>query len=140
MQPFESVAESFSRRDFLSWTAHGLGSAAFASLLFRDGALSAAATSPEAADPWPHHTAPARRAIHICLCGGLSQVDSFDYKPELERFHGQKYGDINTADVFFGKIGLLRKGDWPFQVLRTTASTRSAAGIAIIVSGSSSGM
>ncbi len=115
MQPFESVAESFSRRDFLSWTAHGLGSAAFASLLFRDGALSAAATSPEAADPWPHHTAPARRAIHICLCGGLSQVDSFDYKPELERFHGQKYGDINTADVFFGKIGLLRKGDWPFH-------------------------
>ena len=31
-------------------------------------------------------------------------------------------------------------GDWPFQVRRTMASTRSAAGMAISVSGSSSGM
>ena len=103
------------RRDFLSWTAHGLGSAALATLLTRDGQLRASGTAPEATDPWPHFPAPARRAIHICLCGGVSQVDSFDYKPELEQHHGKKYGEIDTADVFFGRIGLLRKSDWTFH-------------------------
>ena len=106
---------SWNRRNFLSWTAHGLGSAALASLMLRERALHAGVTPPEAGDPWPHFAAPAKRAIHICLCGGLSQVDSFDYKPALETHHGQTYSGIDGADVFFGQIGLLRKGDWAFQ-------------------------
>ncbi len=104
-----------SRRDFLSWTVHGLGSAAVASLLLRDGNVLASTAPGEAAVPWPHHPASARRAIHICLFGGLSQVDSFDYKPELKKFHGRKYGEIDSADVFFGQIGLLRQSDWAFR-------------------------
>lgn len=104
-----------SRRDFLSWSAHGLGSAALASLLLRDGTVRASAVPGEASVPWPHYPAPAKRAIHICLFGGLSQVDTFDYKPELEKFHGKKYSDIDSADVFFGQIGLLRQSDWAFQ-------------------------
>lgn len=103
------------RRDFFSWTSNGLGSAALATLLLRDRTVYAARTLPEADDPWPHHEYRARRVIHICLCGGFSQVDSFDYKPELEKFHGRKYGDIDSADVFFGQIGLLRKSDWTFR-------------------------
>lgn len=103
------------RRDFLSWTSHGLGSAALASLMLADGSVSAGVTSPQASDPWPHYQAPAKRVIHICACGGVSQVDSFDYKPTLEKYHGQKFGDVDSADVFFGKIGLLRQSDWKFQ-------------------------
>ena len=114
------------RRNFLSWTTHGLGTAAAASLLLRDQQKLFAearreprppigSTAPQAGDPWPHHTPRVKRAIHICLCGGLSQVDSFDYKPELEKFHGQKYGGVDGADVFFGQIGLLRKSDWEFR-------------------------
>lgn len=104
------------RRDFLSWTGHGLGSAALASLMLADGsAAHAGTTSPQAKDPWPHHPAPAKRVIHICACGGVSQVDSFDYKPALEKYHGQKYGGLDGADVFFGQIGLLRKSDWEFR-------------------------
>lgn len=104
-----------SRREFLSWTAHGLGSAALASLLLRDGTVRGAVTPPEAVDPWPHHPAPAKRAIHICLCGGLSQVDSFDYKPALAELHGKSPGGVDKNDIFFGKIGLLRKNDWEFR-------------------------
>ncbi len=65
----------------------------------------------------PGHTTPAKPAapIHICLCGGLSQVDSFDYKPTLETYHGKKFGGIESADVFFGQIGLLRQSDWAFR-------------------------
>lgn len=103
------------RRDFLSWTGHGLGSAALATLMLKDGSAKAGITKPQAGDPWPHFQAPAKRIIHICACGGVSQVDSFDYKPTLEKHHGQKYGDISSADVFFGKIGLLRKSDWAFR-------------------------
>ncbi|MBI3822418.1 MAG: DUF1501 domain-containing protein [Planctomycetes bacterium] len=99
------------RRDFLHWTAHGLGGAALASLLTSDGK-----TAPgEAADPPPHHPPQARRAIHICLCGALSQVDSFDYKPELTRLHGRSLQSSERPDVFFGQVGLLRKNDWDFR-------------------------
>jgi hypothetical protein len=107
------MTEALDRRDFLSWTAHGLGGAALASLLFRDGSL-AAATPGEAADPPPHHAPRARRAVHICLCGGLSQVDSFDHKPALARLHGRSLTG-ERPDVFFGQIGLLRKNDWTFR-------------------------
>ncbi len=103
------------RRDFLSWSSAGLGGVALTALLMQDGQVQAAPLPPEAADPWPHHAAPAKRAIHICLCGGLSQVDSFDYKPVLEKYQGKKFGGIESADVFFGQIGLLRKSDWAFR-------------------------
>lgn len=92
----------------------GLGGAAFLSLLARDGLLAAPIPS-EAGDPPPHHAPRARRAIHIYLCGGLSQVDSFDYKPELEKHHGEPLGAQERPDVFFGKVGLLRKSDWQFK-------------------------
>ncbi|REJ74692.1 MAG: DUF1501 domain-containing protein [Planctomycetota bacterium] len=115
MNDHRSTPPRASRRDFLDWTARGLGGAALASLMLQDGTLQAAITPAEADDPWPHHPAPARRAIHICLCGGFSQVDSFDYKPALETYHGQKFGDIDSADVFFGQIGLLRQNDWAFE-------------------------
>ncbi len=105
---------SLDRRGFLSWTAQGLGGAALASLLGRDAKL-AAATPGEAADPPPHHLPKARRAIHICLCGALSQVDSFDYKPALERLHGRSLGAAERPDVFFGQVGLLRRSDWAFR-------------------------
>lgn len=101
------------RRDFLHWTTHGLAGAALASLLQRDHKLEA---SPgEASDPAPHHPPKARRAIHICLCGALSQVDSFDYKPELARLHGRSLQSSERPDVFFGQVGLLRQSDWAFR-------------------------
>jgi hypothetical protein len=103
------------RRGFLSWTTSGLGGAALAGLLLRDGRAEGAAIPGEAADPPPHHPPRARRAIHICLCGGLSQVDSFDYKPELERLHGRSLGASERPDVFFGQVGLLRQSDWAFR-------------------------
>jgi hypothetical protein len=107
------MSKLISRRDAFSWTARGLSSAALVSLLARE--TRAGRTAPEADDPWPHFEPRAKRAIHICLCGGLSQVDSFDYKPALEKYHGKKYGATDGADVFFGQIGLLRKNDWEFR-------------------------
>lgn len=107
---------SINRREMLSWPLCGLGGAALLSLMHGDGQLLRAAPVPgEAADLPPHHAARARRAIHIFLCGGLSQVDSFDYKPALEKLHGKSLTADERPDVFFGQVGLLRKADWSFQ-------------------------
>ena len=103
------------RRDFLSWTGHGLGTAALVSLLMRDGVARAEPTPGEADDPWPHHPPKAKRVVHVCLCGGLSQVDSFDYKPDLARLQGKRLGGDEKPDVFFGRVGLLRQSDWAFR-------------------------
>jgi hypothetical protein len=103
------------RRDFLSWARSGIGGAALVSLLMKDGVLGAVPVPGEADDPPPHLPAKARRVIHITACGGVSQVDSFDYKPQLEKLHGKSLSVSEKPDVFFGKIGLLRKSDWAFQ-------------------------
>ena len=100
-----------SRRDFLSRFGTGLAGVALASLLSRDGLLRAdSGVAPSA----PHFSPRARRAIHIFLQGGLSQVDSFDYKPELEKLHGKSYAG-EKPDVFFNSIGLLHKSHFPFK-------------------------
>jgi hypothetical protein len=103
------------RRGFFSWVGTGLGGAALASLLLRDARVVAAPLPGEAADAPPHHPAKAKRVIHICLCGALSHLDSFDYKPALEKYHGQPMPGDEKPDVFFGQIGLLRKNDWEFK-------------------------
>lgn len=103
----------FSRRDWLSSLATGLGGVALASLMARES--SAEPVKSEAADPPPHHPPKAKRAIQIFLQGGLSQVDSFDYKPELELLHGKPVpGDVKPQ-AFMGKVGLLHKPHFAFK-------------------------
>lgn len=108
------VSPLLDRRGLLRWATAGIGAVALAALLERDGIVSAA-TPGEAGDLPPHFLARARRVIHICAVGGLSQVDSFDFKPQLEKCHGQSLGGGEKPDVFFGKVGLLRKSDFAFN-------------------------
>src|SRR5262245_2116153 len=105
---------SLDRRDFLARFATGLGGVALAALLGREKILQAA-TPAEAAGPvLPNHPPKARRAIQIFLQGGLSQVDSFDYKPELARLHGKPVPGDERPQAFMGKVGLLHKAHFPF--------------------------
>jgi hypothetical protein len=111
------LTHQFRRRDLMSWVAHGLGSAAVMSLLSRDGTARAAevvAAQQRGGLPVPHFAPKAKRAIHICLAGAMSQVDTFDHKPELDRLHGKSLNSTEKPDVFFGKVGLLRRSDWAF--------------------------
>ena len=70
------TAELQSRRTFLLNSGMGLGTAAFASLLTRAGA---------AAQTGLHHPAKAKRVIFLFMAGAPSQVDLFDYKPDLHK-------------------------------------------------------
>lgn len=99
------------RRDLLGTFATGLGGIALAALTSRDA--SATSVPGEAADPPPHHTPRATRAIQIFLQGGLSQVDSFDYKPALERLHGRQ--PPHGAQSFMGNVGRLHQAHFPFR-------------------------
>ncbi len=109
-----STRATIDRREWFHWVKCGLGGAALTSLLSRDGKMHAAGVG-QAADPPPHHPPKATRAIHICLTGGLSQVDSFDHKPELASLNGKSLVADERPDVFFGRVGLLRKSDWSFR-------------------------
>ena len=107
-------SSGLSRRDFFDFVKSGLTGAALASLLQRD-ALAGVLSSANSASPLPHFAPKAKRVIHICLCGGLSQVDSFDYKPKLIELHGKSMAADERPDVFFGQVGLLRAPDWNFK-------------------------
>ncbi len=102
------------RREWFSWTATGLGGAALATLLARDGVVQAARVPGEAVGV-PHHRAKARRVVHLCLCGGMSHVDTFDHKPALAKYHGKKLPGSEKPETFFGQVGLLRQSDWAFR-------------------------
>jgi hypothetical protein len=83
-----------SRRTFLGRAAFGLGGMALATLL---GRAQGAAPAAEPRVRWqgiahpPHAPVRARRIIHLCMAGGPSHLESFDYKPELKRLHGQPF-------------------------------------------------
>src|ERR1051325_6808120 len=78
------------RRTFLGQSAFGLGGMALGCLL--NPLLRAAAVEGR----WPgvietpHFPIRARRVIHLCMAGGPSHLETFDYKPELKRLDGNR--------------------------------------------------
>ena len=81
------------RRQFLSDCGVGLGKIALAGLLtdaLSGSAIQAAtaAANPLAPKP-PHFPAKAKRVIHLFMAGAPSQLDLFDYKPELAKLEGK---------------------------------------------------
>src|SRR5438067_9974004 len=78
-------APVFTRRELLRQSAAGFGWLALLDLL---GANASAAADP-LAPRQPHFEPKAKRIIFLFMHGGPSQVDSFDYKPLLERDHGK---------------------------------------------------
>ncbi len=87
-----SYAETFSRRELLRNCGIGFGTLGLAALL-RDELLAAptiaAGTNPLAAKP-PHFAPRAKRVIQLLANGGPSQMDTFDNKPMLTKYHGQR--------------------------------------------------
>ena len=105
------------RRDFLSKTGGGLGGVALAALLNRDSLLSAngiTARNPLANRPAPF-PATANCVIEIFCPGGLSHVDTWDYKPELERQHGRAFDAELGKQTFAGIGGNYAKSFWRFR-------------------------
>lgn len=96
-----------SRRDFFRTGGLGFGGMAIASLLNR-GLLAAQKT--------PHFPAKAKSVIFLCMTGAPSQLDLFDYKPELKRLHGTNVPESLIAGERFAFLsGVPKLLGTPFQ-------------------------
>ena len=110
------------RRNFLQHTSQGLGGIAMASLLAREGLLGANnpikpvinPTKPFAARD-SHFKARANKVLVIFCSGACSQLDTFDFKPELIKRHGQPLPGGKELKTFQGDQGNLTKSPWEFK-------------------------
>jgi hypothetical protein len=102
-----SSARFCSRRHFLHSNGFGLGTLALASLLEKDGLL-AAPVKPESfgevrydlLPKKPHFEPQAKAMISLFMMGGPSQMDLFDPKPMLTKYHGQKFpGEVKYDNL-----------------------------------------
>ncbi len=87
-----------SRRTFLADTGMGFTGLALGALLFKDGVARASQDNPPP-DGRPHFPPKAKSVIWIFLCGGVSHVESFDVKPELNRYAGRSIAETPYRDV-----------------------------------------
>lgn len=93
-----------SRRHFLSNTAGGIGGIALAWLMNQEQTRAAT-----------HFPAKAKRIVQIFCCGGVSHIDTFDYKPELEKLHGKTLEGKGENLGFFGQPGRVMKSPYEFR-------------------------
>jgi uncharacterized protein (DUF1501 family) len=84
MTPLESHNAAYSRRQFFRKSGTGLGMAALATLLGQRG-ISAADSLAGIQNMLPQIAPKAKRVIYISLIGAPSQLDLFDYKPDLKK-------------------------------------------------------
>jgi hypothetical protein len=90
------------RRSFLSDTGMGFTGLALSAMLFEEGIAQAAPPAPKtkSADRHrgPHFQPKAKSVIWIFLCGGVSHVESFDVKPELNKYAGKSIEETPYKD------------------------------------------
>ena len=84
------------RRSFLVDTGMGFTGLALGAMLFKEGIASAQHPTPN-----PQHSIPrAKSVIWIFLCGGVSHLESFDVKPELNKYGGKSADDTPYKHLF----------------------------------------
>src|SRR5438105_9312246 len=95
-----------SRRDLLVRSGLGFGALALADLLH--------AESPNPLAPKkPQFPAKAKHVVHLFMNGGPSQVDTFDPKPLLDKFHGKPLPTSNLRTE--RKTGAAMRSPYRFQ-------------------------
>lgn len=103
----------YSRRQFLQGAGAGFGSIGLASLLAEEGLL--ASSSDPLAAKQPHFDGKAKSVIWLFINGGPSQVDTWDYKPELEKMDGKELDGFDKNTGFFANaVGPLMKSPFEF--------------------------
>ena len=119
------------RREFLWEVGGGFAGLGLIDLLSRDGffakdgrgsGLAYANEVTNAADSAMHPLAPkaphfggAKHCVFLFMNGGPSQVDTFDPKPTLEKFHGTAYSGKAKVGSNGRPIGYLMKSPFPFR-------------------------
>ncbi len=106
------------RRDFLTRAGSGCGALALAALMGeRAGAAEGGQAPPDPLASRPgHFGGKAKSVIWVFLNGGPSQVDTWDYKPELAKRDGQELAGFDKDTGFFtDQVGPLMKSPFRFD-------------------------
>ena len=125
MRPKFKPSHLLNRRSFLSNTMTGLSGIALTQLLASERLLAnvderKSPIRPTILPEQPalarksHFPAAAKNVIMIFCAGACSQIDTFDYKPELIRMHGQAMPGEKVV-TFQGAQGSLQKSPWDFK-------------------------
>jgi len=98
------------RREWLQRSSNGFGALALSALLVEDSRA-------DSKLPALHHPAKAKSVIFLYMDGGPSQVDTFDYKPKLEKFNGQDPHKVleKVEPTQFASIGKVMQSPWKFK-------------------------
>ena len=107
---------SLSRREMLRRSGTGFGMLGLAGVLAADGLLAPAAAAERAgalAPRAPHFPGKAQRVVHLFMNGGPSQVDTFDPKPLLDKYHGQPLPGANLRTE--RKTGAAMRSPFKFE-------------------------
>lgn len=114
------------RRQFLSRAGTGLGSIALTSLLHDERLLAETRQTPGTSDKLeydpasplvprqPHFQPKAKRVLQIFCAGAVSHIDTFDYKPELEKFEGKTLPHMPPV-TFQGPAGVAASSQYTFR-------------------------
>ena len=102
------------RREWLQRSSNGFGALALASMLAEDSRADSKSTGVLSA---LHHPAKAKSVIFLYMDGGPSQVDTFDYKPKLEKFNGQDPHKVleKVEPTQFANVGKVMASPWKFK-------------------------
>ena len=109
------------RREMLRRASNGFGALAMSALIGKSGlsaiAKPATGSQPSLTARMPHFKPRAKSVIFLFMEGAVSQVDSFDYKPMLEKYHGQDprkaIGQLEKTQ--FENVGTVLKSPWNFH-------------------------
>ena len=104
---FRRGASRHSRRDFLSRLGAGMGTIGLAGLLDQTRVFGAPVAASPLLPKAPHFAPRAKHVIQLFMPGGPSQVDTFDYKPQLAKHAGERPEMVNRKTLRNTKNGLM---------------------------------
>src|SRR5688572_32409424 len=93
------------RRGFLETVGGGFGAMALSAMMGEEKA--------RAAGTFPNFPPKSKRVIQIFVSGGMSQVDTFDYKPELFKRAGKAFEPGGKVELFESVPGQICPSYWP---------------------------
>src|SRR5580704_3968909 len=93
MNPFEEYKLQETRRHFFARGKNLLGYTALSSLIGQAMQRQATASSSAGHFVGPHFAPKAKRVIYLHMVGGPSQMDLFDYKPEMQKWYDKDLPD-----------------------------------------------
>src|ERR1700687_4563748 len=110
------INRPLTRRDMLCRCANGFGAVAWTSLLAEETQPASASESAASTGRGRHHPASAENVIFLYMDGGPSQIDTFDFKPLLEKYHGKDPRSfLKVEPTQFNNVGTVMASPWQFK-------------------------